>query len=485
MAENIDRRGDAQTPTTPAQGPSAVPQPALQNPVTYYSASPGPGAYQPPYQPPFGPSAPPAGQYGMGPGSGFEVQSITPSGCGCGGQGKGQKVYAIGELGIDFVSETRRDSLQDNFGALPIGDPYNLLGYLLGLTGVNSGNLYDAASIYWVLKQGECPLYVVQPQGSFAEAAYKQLIIFFIEQLVAPEAGKSLADALAKSGISTDCIKWFFPCYGGAQPDLDVKLPLDPSHTARGEKPASQGEYEGKAQKEEEPKPEDGYQSPIISAARALFNEDPSLAAHIAIAGEVTGRARLYSGEEVDVINPAMRGMQNWNTESLITKVMYELTHEPGPEPRKLKPLPPGLMKDRVMSMLFKLVASLYDAILNPGKDPRDRAKNYFATTQLFNATLTLTNPIFLSMLGAFGHRPDHPDAHDTINEQFAFIALDKLVATNARCVRYNTEPYDVELSFYNFANQFMGTAVLAKTVDVSDIVPVAPGDTRVFSRRG
>jgi hypothetical protein len=178
----------------------------------------------------------------------------------------------------------------------------------------------------------------------------------------------------------------------------------------------------------------------------------------------------LYTGEEVSVVEPAMRGMSNWNSRRLIEQIQARLRHRRGsPE------------ADFVTLLIIKVVARLYDLVLNPGQDPADRAKNFFATNQLFQAALTFTNPAFLSMLGGIertrnGVRPNV--------SAWANIVVENLVAKVASCERYGSESYDIELSFYNFANQFMGTAVLAQTIDVSDVVPVATGRVRAFSRR-
>src|SRR6185503_12135725 len=74
-----------------------------------------------------------------------------------------------------------------------------------------NGNLYDAESVLWVLKQGECPLYAIKPQGAFAEAAYRQLVIFLIEQTF-----ENFQD-FANAAISDHCLNEFYGCYGGLQ----------------------------------------------------------------------------------------------------------------------------------------------------------------------------------------------------------------------------------------------------------------------------
>lgn len=86
-------------------------------------------------------------------------------------------VYALGTLGIDFVSEARRDSIQQHMG--DNANPYDhqqLLNYL-------DENPWDAAAITWTLSLDATPIYTIQPQGAYAEHVYTRLCKFLNEQL--------------------------------------------------------------------------------------------------------------------------------------------------------------------------------------------------------------------------------------------------------------------------------------------------------------
>lgn len=437
------------------------------------------------------------------------VQKVSPS-CGCGCKsGTGQKVYVVGELDVDFFSPARRDSIQANAPGLPPGLGFEnaienrsaFLRYLLGIDfnqeaenvrgevreaveqarrgAVVNGNFYDAESVTWVLKQGECPLYAIKPMGAFAGAAYHQLVIFLIEQTFGDYA------EFTNAAIGEHCLEEFYACHGGTQEPFRESLsrPEAVSIVEGGEspeetQPASRRRRRGGKEEEEEPSEEQGSSrepgvwspSDVINRAFALFNEPTVSAAHVAIAGEITGRARLFTGEEVEVIAPAMRGMQNWNTRRLVEAVLRN----------------PSLniagYEAQVTIQALKIVSRLYDLVRNPGKDPCDRARNYLGTKELFNLALTMSNPVFLSMLGATRSTEQRQMA---INEAaFLNIALDDLECKPARCVRYGSEPYEVEMSFYNFANRDMGSVVVSQTIDVGDVVPVPIERPRVFPRR-
>jgi hypothetical protein len=109
----------------------------------------------------------------------------------------------------------------------------------------------------------------------------------------------------------------------------------------------------------------------------------------------------------------------------------------------------------------LKVVSRLYDLVRDPGKDPCGRARNYLATKELFNLALTLSNPLSCRMLGAYAPPVSGGDRRKMeINlREFPNVTVDDLECKPARCVRYGTELYEVELLFYNFANQFMGSA--------------------------
>jgi hypothetical protein len=448
------------------------------------------------------PAARPAGSRSRG----FEsAPGVAPSGgCGCQG-GARESVYAIGELDIDFISPARRDSIQENAPRLPPGfgfDPsienrWTFLRYLLGIDftpeanvqdevramlgearkqSLVNGNLYDAESVLWVLKQEECPIYAIKPEGPFAGAVYRQLAIFLIEQIFRNY------DEFTREGVSEHCLNDFYPCFGGTQQPFRASLSVSESaslagETAEGESPSRGRRRRGKDDtdkggEEQGEEAETGRAVTMIDRAHELLREPQVSASHIAIAGEVTGTAQLFTGEEVEVICPVMRGMQNWNTRRLIDALLRALNTD-------------GLEEQGTLFGL-KVVSRLYDLVRNPGKDPCDRAKNYLATKELFNLARTLSNPVFLSMLGAYGPPESDPDKRTMqINvREFLNIAIDDLDCKPGRCVRYGAEPYEVELSFYNFANQFMGTAVVSQTIDVSDVVPVAMDRPRVYQRR-
>jgi len=119
--------------------------------------------------------------------------AVAASGCGCtackGGGGNVQLVYALGELGYDFGTEARRDSIQQHMTMMPHPtetgklwadanplDPAQLLAYL-------DENPWDAASLIWTLTVETTPVYAIAAAGPFAYACCERLRQYLREQL--------------------------------------------------------------------------------------------------------------------------------------------------------------------------------------------------------------------------------------------------------------------------------------------------------------
>lgn len=116
--------------------------------------------------------------------------SVTPSeGCGCGGGGPMQLVYALGELDFDFGTEARLDYFAQNiFPSNPtraIPKPM-LLEYINGVP--NDSNRppqpWEAQSLNWILKLDATPIYAIVPSGPFASVAYERLLLALADENV-------------------------------------------------------------------------------------------------------------------------------------------------------------------------------------------------------------------------------------------------------------------------------------------------------------
>lgn len=118
--------------------------------------------------------------------SNAKTPSVTPSGaagdCGCGGGGSMQIVYALGELGYDFGSQARMDSIiQAIFpNNPPRGIPEDILLNYLAVP----ENSYYAQSLIWTVELDATPIYAIVPSGPFAGVVYERLREFLSDQSV-------------------------------------------------------------------------------------------------------------------------------------------------------------------------------------------------------------------------------------------------------------------------------------------------------------
>jgi hypothetical protein len=89
----------------------------------------------------------------------------------------GQLVYALGKIGYDFVSRSRRDSIKQKMdeSARP-EEPEDLLAYL-------DANPYDASAVRWTLELDGTPIYIIEPHGAFAREGYDLLRQFLREEI--------------------------------------------------------------------------------------------------------------------------------------------------------------------------------------------------------------------------------------------------------------------------------------------------------------
>jgi hypothetical protein len=121
-------------------------------------------------------------------------EAVKPAACGCkdpncGCAAKPQLVFAIGQLGFDFGTEARRDSIAQHMG----GDPHNaqrLLAYL-------AQNPWEASAIQWTLSQDAVRIYAIRAAGAFAEQVYDRLREFLREQLAGTVEMVSLPGVIA------------------------------------------------------------------------------------------------------------------------------------------------------------------------------------------------------------------------------------------------------------------------------------------------
>ena len=106
--------------------------------------------------------------------------------CGCGGSGgecscsgndgakKPQLVYAIGRLGVSFISQARRDSIWRVVNGPREGDLKPITN--AALQSLFKEQPFQAQSVIWTLSRTEVPMYAIAPAGAFAAETYRWLV---------------------------------------------------------------------------------------------------------------------------------------------------------------------------------------------------------------------------------------------------------------------------------------------------------------------
>jgi hypothetical protein len=116
----------------------------------------------------------------------FADAGISPAGCDCGcGGGEGactcnaaakkpQLVYAIGRLGVSFISQARRDSIWRIVNGQMEGDLKPISNQ--ALADLFRKQPFQAQSVIWTLSRTEVPMYAIVPTGAYAAETYRWLV---------------------------------------------------------------------------------------------------------------------------------------------------------------------------------------------------------------------------------------------------------------------------------------------------------------------
>ncbi len=120
-------------------------------------------------------SSPEVNPTGPGPSPG-PVQASACA-CKCAGPGTApQLVYALGQLGYDFVSEARMDSIGSKIaGTGKIPSARAVVSAVAGVLDYLKDNAWDAAAFTWTLTLDGTAIYAIEPRGPFAAETYRWL----------------------------------------------------------------------------------------------------------------------------------------------------------------------------------------------------------------------------------------------------------------------------------------------------------------------
>ena len=168
----------------------------------------------------------------------------------------------------------------------------------------------------------------------------------------------------------------------------------------------------------------------------------------VSIPGRLTGRTvKLFSGQVVPVIEPEnTRGMYGWKVNNLVTAAI-ETVRETAAEVNEA-----GMQRT-----LDSFLNRIYYDLRNLGTTSQDRALN-FAATNAFQAASTFAEAVAQGM------------------------ELDSITVEKSPFCRIDSDCWDVKLKFFDPENSRRAKKVFRFTIDVSDLIPVTLGEVRSWS---
>jgi cyanobactin maturation PatA/PatG family protease len=185
-------------------------------------------------------------------------------------------------------------------------------------------------------------------------------------------------------------------------------------------------------------RPQGSYVPEIYRTMRDLLTDQiVEGAEYISVPGRMRGAVRLYSGQVVPVIEPAVQGMYSWTTAALIDSLRS--TGE----------------SEAVLAAVGAFLDRVYHERPNTGQSSRDRAVNY-AATNVFQAQEVMRSAVEENLV------------------------LQRIDAEPSVLCRPDSDCWEVLLTFVAPGQRLQQAPRQYRfTIDVSDLVPVAVGSVR------
>ncbi|MER5865180.1 S8 family serine peptidase [Kitasatospora sp. NPDC002040] len=406
--EGVSTMDTESVPTAPAAPPAAVaPEEAgvtASAPCRCQEAEPTAPAHRDP--PP--PEAAPPG--------------VKPS-CGCGGSGGPRPlVYAIGEIGVDFGTEARRDTFRQQMAPAPgprtaAGeatevppnpyDPRQLYEYLLW-------NPWASDKLTWTLTMDSTPIYALEAEPTVG-VDWSTPVLDPFQDRAALEQAVSRPAELAQMLLTL------------AAPPVSTVYRV--------------------------------FRDAFVGQSR-LKDDQEGFVSRVSVPGVITDRTvRLFSGQLVPVVEVKSRGLYTWNETALIESVLAAVRADT--KDRKVK-IDDAALRKTVRAFLDKI----YYQFRNLGQSSADRALNYAGT----NAFL-FGSQVSEGLLSA-KHVPGPEDR---------LYALDSISVAKSPYCRMGSDCQDVVVRFFDPDDERRSRVTYLFTIDVSDELPVSLSPTHQF----
>lgn len=310
----------------------------------------------------------------------------------------------------------------DASGELTLSEAHYYVPVACCVTHVHRSNMYDAGAVIWKLNRGQMEVYGIVPDGNFAEAAYRELAEFHMNQCGLTKAGLNYY-YYEKSGR---LLPWEF----GWDPRFNAKPASDPAELA------------------------DGCDVP---QAQLLVQERSE---RVALPGVLQGEVQLITGVRLPAIKPDMRGTSEWSQAAMLCMLLDAFRHSSGDD---LDEDQQTMASDKIRTILERLD----DLVRNPGLSPQDRALNH-AATNLFAA------------IGKVAAELTGKQEGDKLKD----YELENIVVKRSEIGYAGSDCWDVEVSFFNADTYQDSLLVVAQTIDVNDTIPALTDKPRKFRRR-
>jgi hypothetical protein len=381
------------------------------------------------------------------------ANGVVPSGnCGC-SNGKKQNIFALGLVGYDFGTQARRDSFTQLMrGVLgPTANPYDpiqLCNYLDMVEGQKTWQPSTDYNFNDVVFDSKGNPQIVTKDGTSGKEEPDWSIAYGATtndgKVTWTNGGPVAAAALNRPNYSESTkLIW------------TLNLELTPIYAVEAELAYADDVYK------------------VLRAAlrgESLSTLDQNYVTRVSVPGTLTSRTvRLFSGQQVPVVVAQPRGMYTWNTNAL-TSVVISTIQQQQPPGQPLSPSDVAVAQSFVRNFLDKL----YYQLRNLGQSSSDRALN-FSATNAFQAAGVVAQAINPS---AYGLVPAPADHH-------GFYTLDTVSVAKSPFCRFDSDCWDVQLSFFDPVNILQARLIFQFTVDVSDEMPVTLGTVHSWTQGG
>ena len=339
------------------------------------------------------------------------------------------------------------DSINGRIGVGPnqgaISRSLTLLRYLLG--GVYNvggrqfnrrGNLSNSEAVIWTIEQKGVPVYAMRPINAFAAVYYKLLVVWFIEQQIA--VYPDYKAILQEQNINFEVLDEYWDYFS----DYETPIQDDPKSQA------ASGSVTRKGDRKKAP--------PVAPAT------PPIRTSAIVVPGTVIGKVELRSGQVGEVINPTMRGMQNWVANAMIGAFGIALA----PSGADTVPVPSATQLNLFLS---HLMSRMLEETRNFGKTGMERARNFVATDILTRFVKVLEGDnllIFYKFVNNWDNLQN--------------IWLDRVTVVPSPSCRPKSECYDVRIYFFDANSDLLAELVVSISVDINNSVPAFISEIKV-----